>query len=119
MVFFSYINYIKNLIIGTLIFSSYKTKLVPGNSLLLKFIPYGCYINNLEIKPKIGSQYARSPGSYAQILNKFKKYVKIKLKSGIKKFFLQNNIATLGIISDFIHLYKTYNINSGFNRRLG
>jgi len=32
---------------------------------------------------------------------------------------LQTCAATIGIISDFIHLYKIYWINAGYNRRIG
>lgn len=116
---FSYIFHIKGIKVGSIILSSHKTKIKIGNAMYLKYIPYGTFVHNLELYSKCGAQYIRSCGSYGKVLNKFKNFVKVKLKSGIKKFFFINNFAVIGIINDFMHLYKLYSINAGFNRSIG
>lgn len=116
---FSYIFYIKNLNVGDLVISSNKTRLKIGNSLLLKHIPYGMLVHNVELYPRHGGQYALSSGSFIKILHKFKNLVRVKLKSGLYKFLLFNSSATIGVISDFIHMYKLCSINAGFNRNIG
>lgn len=115
----SYILYIKGLKIGAFIYSSYKTKILLGNSCFIKNIPYGTFIHNVELKPKFGAKIARSSGSYVKILSNFKKYVLIKLKSGKTKILLGNSIGVIGVISDYIYFYKLYNRNAGKLRNIG
>jgi large subunit ribosomal protein L2 len=53
-----------------------------GNTLLLKDIPLGTPIHNIELNPGHGGQIARGAGNYAQLMAKEGKYALIKLPSG-------------------------------------
>jgi large subunit ribosomal protein L2 len=116
---FAYITHIKGLHVGSVINASNRVKLNLGNAFCIEYMPYGTYVHNVELYPRRGAQYARSPGSYCKILNKYSHFIKVKLCSGKKIFLLQTCMATIGVISDFIYLYYNYNINAGYNRRIG
>jgi large subunit ribosomal protein L2 len=116
---FTYITHVKGLKVGSLLYSSNKTKLQPGNAFCVQYMTYGTFVHNLELYPRHGAQYGRSSGAFCKILNKYSNFVKVKLCSGKKIFILQTCLATIGVISDFIYLYYTYNINAGYNRRIG
>src|SRR5208282_2271133 len=53
-----------------------------GNCLLLKLIPLGTFVHNVEMKPGKGGQMARSAGSYAQVVAKEGDYGHLRLPSG-------------------------------------
>jgi len=74
-----------------------------GNRTLLKNIPQGTVISNLEIKPGKGAQMVRSAGSSAQILAKEEKYVNVLLASGEIRKFLSIASATIGQVSNSDH----------------
>ena len=107
------------MLIGSLIYSSYKTRILLGNSCFIKYIPRGTFIHNVELRPRQGSKLSRSSGSYLKILRKFKKYTLVKLKSGFKKILLSNSFATIGVISDYMYYYKIYFRNAGKMRNIG
>lgn len=86
--------------INNYIYSNNKNKILNGNSMQLKYIPIGTSIHNIEIKEKKGGQLIRSAGAYATIINKIKKKVCIKLKSGEIKLINENCNATIGIVSN-------------------
>lgn len=56
--------------------------ITPGNSLLLKNIPVGTIIHNIEYIPGKGGQIARSAGSHATLMAKEGKYALLKMPSG-------------------------------------
>merc|ERR1711964_518367 len=60
-------------------------------------------INNVELKPKKGSQIARSAGSSVQIISKENNYAIIRLQSGEIRKFLLNCRAVIGSISNASH----------------
>lgn len=115
----SYILYIKGLVVGAFVYSSYKTKIKLGNACFIRNIPYGIFVHNIELRPRQGAKIARTAGNYAKILGKFDKYVLIKLKSGIKKIIIGNSLAVIGVISDYIYLYKLFFQNAGSSRNIG
>ena len=85
---------------GMVIISSESADVQVGNSLLLKNIPLGVNIHNVEINPGKGGQIARGAGNYAQINAKEGRYANIKLPSGeIKKILLECR-ATIGSLSN-------------------
>jgi large subunit ribosomal protein L2 len=91
--------------IGDEVFSS--TDSVPiktGNNTLLKHIPVGTLIHNVEMKPLKGGQIARSAGTYAQIIGKEdEKYVLIKLMSKEVRKILSSCRATIGRVGNEDH----------------
>jgi large subunit ribosomal protein L2 len=58
-----------------------------GNKVLLKVVPVGSMVSQIEQKPNSGSKVVRSAGNYAIVTARDEKYVTLKLPSGeIKKF---------------------------------
>ena len=55
---------------GDIVISSDNADIKVGNSKLLKDIPVGTLVHNVELHPKRGGQLARSAGSYAQLMAK-------------------------------------------------
>lgn len=94
----------ENLTVGTWIESGENSPIQQGNSLPLKDIPLGSMIHNISLKHNKGGQFARSAGTYAQLLQKnFGKYAKVRLSSGEQRLIPLNCLATLGIVSNSDH----------------
>lgn len=74
-----------------------------GNSLPLKSIPLGSVVHNIELRPGQGGQFARSAGSYAQLLARDGKYAVMKLPSGETRQVLITCYATIGSASNSDH----------------
>jgi len=89
-----------------------------GNALLLKDIPLGTYVHNIELNIGHGGQLARSAGSYAQLMAKEGKYAQLKLPSGEVRMVLQNCKATVGQVGNMDHENITIG-KAGRNRWLG
>ncbi len=80
-----------------------EAEILPGNALLIKNIPVGTMIHNIEMYPGKGGQIARSAGSYAQILGKEEKYAILKMPSGeIRKINIMCR-ATIGQVGNLDH----------------
>ena len=92
-----------NLKVGDKIVSSDKTEIVNGNSLLLKNIPEGTLVHNIEIAPKGGGKIARSAGAYATVLGTENKLTQIKLASGETRKLLCECRATVGKLGNEKH----------------
>jgi large subunit ribosomal protein L2 len=74
-----------------------------GNSLLLKNIPAGTIVHNIELKPGKGGQMARSAGAQAQLVSKEGGMGLLKLPSGeIRKVMLEC-AATIGQVGNVEH----------------
>jgi len=90
----------------------------PGRNMLVKDIPLGTLIHNIEIYPQKGGQLVRSAGTTAQLMAKDGKYSHIKMPSGeIRKILLQCH-ATIGQISNQTHDLIHYG-KAGRKRWLG
>jgi len=100
---YSYIICPKNLKVGDLIKSGLNAAVKIGHSLLLDKIPLGSFIHNISIIPGERGKIARAAGNYAQLIQKDKKYAKIKLRSGEQRFIFLNCTATLGVVSNENH----------------
>ncbi|MFN9590834.1 MAG: 50S ribosomal protein L2, partial [Bacteroidota bacterium] len=53
-----------------------------GNALLMKNMPLGTIIHNIELQPGQGAKLVRSAGSSAQLANKEEAYAVLKMPSG-------------------------------------
>jgi large subunit ribosomal protein L2 len=80
-----------------------KVEVKPGNALLLRNIPVGTIIHNIELKPEKGAQIVRSAGCYAQLMGKEGKYAQLKLPSGEMRMVLLDCMATIGMASNPDH----------------
>lgn len=74
-----------------------------GNALLLKNMPLGTVIHNIELQPGKGGALARSAGTYAQLNAKEEKYCVLKMPSGELRKVLSTCMATVGTVSNSDH----------------
>lgn len=71
-----------------------------GNTSKIKYLKPGQFVHNLELIPNTKPTFARSAGTYVQILNKeSKNKIKILLPSKKKKIIDENCIGSIGIVS--------------------
>jgi large subunit ribosomal protein L2 len=90
--------------VGLKIVSGEKVAPEVGNALLLKNMPLGTIVHNIELTPGKGGQMARSAGTYAQVLAKDGKFVTLKMPSGEMRMVLGACIATVGSVSNPDHM---------------
>lgn len=95
-----YIIHPNGLKVGDTIVSSEKTEVKVGNSMLLKNIPLGIMVHNLEVYPGKGAQFLRSAGSAGIVFAQEERYTQIKLPSGEIRRFLNNCRATVGQVGN-------------------
>lgn len=74
-----------------------------GNCLLLRHIPSGTMIHNIELSKGQGGQIVRSAGSSAQIMAKEGEYAHIKLPSGEVRLVGLDCHATIGQVGNIEH----------------
>ena len=77
----------------------YKT----GNCTILKNIPDGISVHNIELKPGKGAQMARSAGTYARIMAKENNMITLKLPSGEIRMVMDSCLATVGVVGNTSH----------------
>jgi len=89
--------------VGDTVVSADQADIRPGNTLLLKNVPLGTLIHNVELKPGRGGQIIRSAGSFGQLMAKEGGYAQIRLPSGeVRKVRLECR-ATIGQVSNLEH----------------
>jgi len=89
-----------------------------GNALLLKNMPLGTVVHNIELQPGKGGALARSAGTYAQLSAKEEKYCVLKMPSGETRKILATCMATVGIVSNSDHALQSMG-KAGRNRWKG
>ncbi|MGN6567761.1 MAG: 50S ribosomal protein L2 [Flavipsychrobacter sp.] len=89
-----------------------------GNALLLKNMPLGTVVHNIELQPGRGGALARSAGTYAQLSAKEEKYCVLKMPSGELRKVLGSCMATVGIVSNSDHALQSMG-KAGRNRWKG
>ena len=89
-----------------------------GNSTILRNIPDGMLIHNIELKPRKGAQMARSAGCYARIMAKDDRMITLKLPSGEMRMVSEECSATIGIVGNKKHENSTIG-KAGKSRWLG
>ena len=89
--------------VGDVLMSGEKAEVRIGNCLLLRDIPEGTLIHNVEMRPGKGAQIARSAGSGVQLMAKEGEYVTLKLKSGEVRLIHKNCRATIGTVGNADH----------------
>jgi len=99
----------KGLKIGDKILSSEVAPIKPGNAMIIKNIPLGTNIHNIELKKGSGGELSRSAGTYSTLVAKEGNYVTIQLPSSEKRLIFKECFATVGEVSNSDHM----------NRRLG
>ena len=89
-----------------------------GNALMMKNMPLGTMVHNIEMQPGQGGKLARSAGSSAQLTNKEDRYAILKMPSGELRRILINCYATVGVVSNSDHNLETAG-KAGVNRWKG
>ena len=92
-----------NLKVGDTVMSGPEADIKPGNTLMLKNIPLGTHIHNIELHIGKGGQIVRSAGTFAQLMAKEDRYALIKLPSGEVRMVLLNCMATIGQLGNVVH----------------
>jgi large subunit ribosomal protein L2 len=85
---------------GDEVIAAEKADVKPGNAMLLKNIPVGTIIHNIELKPLKGAQMVRSAGSYAQVVGRDAGYAQLRLASGELRMVQDVCMATIGAVSN-------------------
>ena len=67
---------------------------------MMKNMPLGTMIHNIELQPVQGGKMVRSAGASAQLANKEEKYAVLKMPSGELRKVLINCYATVGVVSN-------------------
>lgn len=89
-----------------------------GNALLLKNMPLGTVVHNIEMQPGHGARIARSAGTYAQLNAKEERYAVLKMPSGELRRVLLSCMATVGTVSNSDHQLQSMG-KAGRNRWKG
>lgn len=89
-----------------------------GNALMLKNMPLGTIVHNIEMQPGQGGKLARSAGASAQLANKEEKYAVLKMPSGELRKILIKCYASVGEVSNSDHSLESKG-KAGRNRWLG
>ena len=93
----------KGLKVGMEVISGEVTDVKVGNAMLLRNVPEGTLVHNIELKPGKGGQMIRSAGASAQVLGVEEKYVTLKLMSGEVRKVLGACKATIGEVGNQDH----------------
>ncbi len=89
-----------------------------GNALMMRFMPLGTNVHNIEMQPGQGGKLVRSAGTSAQLTNKEERYAVLKMPSGELRKVLINCYATVGVVSNSDHSLETMG-KAGRNRWKG
>jgi large subunit ribosomal protein L2 len=84
----------------TVVSSSGRADIKPGNAMSLAAIPVGTIIHNIELKPGAGAKMVRSAGTFAQLVGKDAGYAQVKLMSGELRLVRSECMATVGAVSN-------------------
>ncbi|MEI6296985.1 MAG: 50S ribosomal protein L2 [bacterium] len=93
----------KNMTVGDVFSVAEKTDIKPGNRMMLKNIPVGTFVYNVEFKPNGGSKLVRSAGNYAEVMSNDAGYVNIKMPSSEVRKLDERCYACIGIVSNEEH----------------
>ncbi|HDP98977.1 MAG TPA: 50S ribosomal protein L2 [bacterium] len=104
--------------VNDVIISAEKAEIKVGNCMLLKNIPLGSVVHNIETKIGKGGQVARSAGAYAQLVAKEGKYAQLRMPSGEVRMVLLGCRVTLGQVGNLDHENITIG-KAGKSRWLG
>jgi large subunit ribosomal protein L2 len=90
----------KTVKVGQTLITSESAPIETGNRTLLKKIPVGTFVYNIEVKPGGGAKMVRSAGTFAQVIANDAGYTHIKLPSTEVRKVNENAWATVGTVSN-------------------
>lgn len=103
---------------GDEIIADEKTSLKVGNRMLLKNIPVGTFIYNIELNPGQGGKIVRAAGNNAQVMAIEGGYAQLTLPSGEIRMVLEKAMASIGTLSKPEHTFVNLG-KAGRKRWLG
>ncbi|MBI2637545.1 MAG: 50S ribosomal protein L2 [Candidatus Sungbacteria bacterium] len=103
---------------GSTVIISEKAPIEIGCRTMLRNIPIGTFVYNIELKPGLGSQMVRSAGIGAQVLAHEGDHTNVKLPSGEVRRIPSISWACIGMVSNPEHSFMTIG-KAGRNRHLG
>lgn len=103
---------------GDTIISSSEADIKVGNSKLLKDIPVGTLVHNVELHPAAGGQLARSAGAYVQVMAKEGREILLRMPSGELRKVKNDCRATIGQVGNLEH-EKRVIAKAGTKRKMG
>lgn len=86
--------------VGDVVVSGDNADIKPGNSLILRNIPVGTTVHNIELRPGKGGQICRGAGASAVLIAKEEKYCQVRMPSGEVKQVLTVCRATIGQVGN-------------------
>jgi large subunit ribosomal protein L2 len=108
----------KSMKVGDTFIVSEKADLETGNRIMLRNIPVGTFVYNVELKLRAGAKLVRSAGTYAQVVAHDGGYTSIKLPSSEVRKVVDTCYACIGEVSN--DEYRLRNIGkAGRSRHLG
>ena len=114
----SYILAPNKLSVGDRVISGTSEDIKIGNHMVLKNIPLGTQVHNIEMKPGKGGQLVRSAGASAQLVAKEGKMAQLRLPSGESRYIPLECRATIGQVGNTAHELVKIG-KAGRNRWLG
>jgi large subunit ribosomal protein L2 len=108
----------KGLNVGDTVLVAEDAPLKPGNRTILKKIPVGTFVFNIELQPRGGARIARSAGNYAEVVANNEGQTHLKMPSGEIRKVSEMVWASIGAVSN--EEYKLRNLGkAGRSRWLG
>ncbi len=108
----------KSMKVGDTFIVSEKADLETGNRIMLRNIPVGTFVYNVELKLRAGAKLVRSAGTYAQVVAHDGGYTSIKLPSSEVRKVIDTCYACIGEVSN--DEYRLRNVGkAGRSRHLG
>lgn len=108
----------KSVKVGSTFIVSDEAPLTPGNRTILRNIPVGTFVYNVELKPRGGSKLVRGAGTFAQVVAHDGGFTSIKLPSSEVRKVLDTCYACIGEVSN--EEYRLVNLGkAGRARHLG
>lgn len=104
--------------VGEVLVTSERAEIKNGNRMMVKHVPIGTNVHNLEILGSRGGQMARSAGAYAIIAAQEPDYTTLKLPSGELRKVPANSYGTIGQVSNTDWMYVRIG-KAGRNRHRG
>jgi large subunit ribosomal protein L2 len=93
----------QNTKVGDTFIVNEKGDIKPGNRMMLKNIPVGTFIFNIECKPEGGAKLVRSAGNYAEVMSNASGYINVKMPSSEVRKLDERCYASIGAVSNEEH----------------
>ncbi|MGE5297724.1 MAG: 50S ribosomal protein L2 [Acidobacteriaceae bacterium] len=94
--------------VGDKVLTAERTEVKPGNRMILRNMPVGTFVHNIELLSGQGGRVARAAGTYAIIQASEGNHVMLKMPSGEIRRVPANAYATIGQVSNNDWMYVRF-----------